>query len=100
MPAEPELEKAWGAIEASARRTVKSDARSDAIGSRSNEFNVAPRGSLETSLLLALLQNRFEEILVLSGENDLASLIEDGDSGGDDAILSFPRKIDDLQCGV
>ena len=37
---------------------------------------------------------------MLSGENHLASLIEDGDSGGDDAILSFPRKIDDLQCGV
>ena len=37
---------------------------------------------------------------MLSGENDLASLIEDGNSGSDDAILSFPRKIDDLQCGV
>ena len=70
------------------------------FGSRSNEFNVAPRRSLKTSLLLALLQNRFEEILVLSGENDLALLIEDGDSGGDEAILPFPRKIDDLQCGV
>ena len=44
------------------------------FGSRSNEFNVAPRRSLETSLLLALLQNRFEEILALFGENDLASL--------------------------
>ncbi len=37
---------------------------------------------------------------MLSGENDLALLIEDGNSGSDEAILSFPRKIDDLQCGV